>query len=198
MRCGLIDGGQGAADGGGVGGIGLDDDLGLLAADQLAGEVAGNGDDELHRAALEQFVGFLLGGHGVGEAEIAGIADGADQGAGDGAVVSRENRGGQALGVVVDGKAEEDELHDRHAEHHGEGQPVAAQLQGFLDDHGHEAAEKSHGASPQAASALSRAWPIRWMKTSSRVGSDFSHVIFLSRRRGAMAAASSAASGPQT
>ena len=78
-----------------------------------------------------------------------------------------EHRRGQALGVGVDGEAEQHELHDGHDEHHGEGQPVAAELQRLLDDHGPEPGEEiAHAAS----SALSCAWPIRWMNTSSSVG----------------------------
>ena len=60
------------------------------------------------------------------------------------------------------------------------------------------AAAGSRAPSAQASSALSRALPIRWMKTSSSVGSASSHLIEGSARQGSMALSSAARSGPQT
>ena len=49
-----------------------------------------------------------------------------------GPVVGQEHAGRQMLRVRIDGVAEEDELHQRHADHHQEGQPVPAHLDEFL------------------------------------------------------------------
>ena len=144
LRYRLVDGREGAAGGGRIGRIGLNDNLGPFAADQFSREVAGDGDDELDGAALQKLVGLLFRRHGVRKTEITCIADGADQGPGECGVVGGENRRGQALGVVVDGKAEEHELHDGNAEHHGEGQAVAAKLERLLVDHGKQPVEKAH------------------------------------------------------
>ena len=50
------------------------------------------------------------------------------------AVVRRINRRGQVLRVGIDGVAEEDELEQRNADHHGERDAVAAHLDEFLAD----------------------------------------------------------------
>ena len=43
-----------------------------------------------------------------------------------------DERGRQVLRIVVDGEAEQHQLHQRHAEHHGEGDAVAPHLDEFL------------------------------------------------------------------
>ena len=48
------------AAGHGIGGVGLDQHLGALAAHHAAGEIGRDGDDELHIAALQQLVGLGL------------------------------------------------------------------------------------------------------------------------------------------
>ena len=73
------------------------------------------------------------------------------------------------------------------------------ELAHLLGHDGAEPAQEAHRDVLRPSSALSRALPMRWMKTSSSVGSASSHLIAGSARQGAIAASSSASrSGPQT
>ena len=133
-----------------VGGVGLDENDRPVAAKEVALEVHGDGDQELHLAAGKRGVPFGLGGHLADEGEVAAVADGLQDGAGVRAVVGDAHGGGQVTRVGVDREAEEHELHERHAEHHAEGEPVAAHLHEFLDDDGPESSggEADHDARP--------------------------------------------------
>lgn len=93
----VAEGGEGGAGGGGIGGVGLDEEGGAFAAEQQAGEIRGDGEDELHVAELGQAVGIGFGG-GLGhEVEIAGRTQGGDERAGEGAVVGDAEGGGQVF-----------------------------------------------------------------------------------------------------
>ena len=59
-----------------------------------------------------------------------------------GELVERDHRGRQVLRVGVDRVAEQHQLHDRHADQHREGQPVAPQLHELLAQHGGDALER--------------------------------------------------------
>src|SRR5215216_4753757 len=98
--------------------------------------------------------------------------------------------------VGVDRITEQHELHDGHAEHHGEGQPVAAKLLDLLDHDGAQSAPEA-AAPHHAPGALSCAFPMRWMNTSSSVGSA-SFQSMPSVRSGLIAASSGSRSGPET
>ena len=67
-----------------------------------------------------------------------------------GPLSARSTAAGRCLRVGVDGKAEEDELQQRNADHHPEGQAVAAHLDEFLDDHGPETAAEENGCAIHA------------------------------------------------
>ena len=84
-----------------IGGVGVDQDLGALAAHQPAGEVGRDGDDELHRAALQQLVGlgFALGL--VGEAHVAGVGQRRQDRARDLALVGWTTAVGRRCGSVL-------------------------------------------------------------------------------------------------
>jgi hypothetical protein len=51
----------------------------------------------------------------------------------------------QVLGVGVDRVAKQHQLHDRHADHHREGQPVALELHQFLQEHRHDPRRRQRG-----------------------------------------------------
>jgi len=143
--------GQRIGGGDRIGGVGVDQHLRALAAHQPAREVRRDGDHELHLAALQELVGLGLALGPMGEAHVAGVAERREDGARDLALVGRQHGGRQMMRVGVDGIAEQQELQDRHAEHHGEGQPVAAKLPHFLGDHGREPppeAAQPHGQAP--------------------------------------------------
>ena len=107
----------------GIGGVGLDEDRGPLAAQQIAREILGNVDDELHFAAREQRRAPSASVVSLrDECEVAAVPDGVQQRAAVRAVVGHEHGGRQMLRVGVDGEAEEHELHQRHADHHAEGE----------------------------------------------------------------------------
>src|SRR5207244_4241696 len=74
--------GDGATGGGGIGRVGLDQDLRLVLADDAAGEVAGDGDGELDRASLDQFVHLGRRASGVADVEIVAALEGAEDRAG--------------------------------------------------------------------------------------------------------------------
>src|SRR5580693_10066624 len=104
--------------------------------------------------------------------------------------------------IGIDGVAEQQELQDRHAEHHGETQPVPAERHHFLDDNGAKPHPKATHRYPvahdQTSAILSCAIPIRWMKMSSSVGSASCHCRVGSVRNGAIAVKRVPRSAPQT
>ena len=74
--------------------------------------------------------------------EVAGVLGGANDAAHEGAVVGGDHGGRQLARVAVDGVAEQHQLHDRHTEHHREGQAIAPELHELLAQHGHDAAPR--------------------------------------------------------
>ena len=108
----------------------------------------------------------LLGAVGdVGEAVVAGQLQRRDHRPAVLVVARGDEGGGQPLRVVVDGVAEEDEQDQRHAQHHGEGDPVAAHLDELLgEERARRRSEKRDGHA-----MLSSLAPMNWMKTSSRL-----------------------------
>ncbi|MCR5877156.1 hypothetical protein LRS04_01285 [Phenylobacterium sp. J367] len=93
-----------------VGGVGLHQDLRLVAARHAPGEVAGDGHGEQHVAPADH--GVELGGRaGLGhEVEEIAALQGADHRAGEDAVLLHQHGGGQVTRLGVDGEAEQQEL----------------------------------------------------------------------------------------
>ncbi len=75
----------------------------------------------------------------VGDAEVFGIFQPGQQAAREFAFVGNHRSQRQALGIGIDRKAEQYQLHDRDGNHHREGQPVAPDLAEFLDQDGEKA-----------------------------------------------------------
>src|SRR5690606_12223883 len=97
--------------------------------------------------------------------------------------------------IVVDGEAEQDELDERHAEHHGEGDAIPPHLDGFLGDQRPETPEREEADHRM----LSWDCDMTWMKTSSRLVSP-SVTVAASKDSAnrAIEAASAARSRPTT
>jgi hypothetical protein len=140
-----VHGGDGRADGGGVGRVRLDEDGGGLAAEEVAGEIFGDVDDELDLAELQEALGLGFGGGFADDLEVVGVPERPDEGAGERALVGGAQGGRQVPGVGIDGETEEDELEQRNADHHQEGHAVALHLDEFLEDDGPEAVEAEAG-----------------------------------------------------
>ncbi len=83
--------------------------------------------------------------HFPDEVEVAAVADRVQQRASLRPVVGHEHGGGQVLRVGVDREAEQHELHQRDADHHPEGQAVAAHLDELLDDDRPEPRQRERG-----------------------------------------------------
>ena len=160
---------HGAPGRGGVGGVGLDQDLRMIAARQPGAEVAGNGHRELHLAGADHPVQFGRAASLGDKVEIAGVAHRRQDRAGVAAILLDQHGGRQMTGVGVDRIAEQDQLDDRDRQHHRIGQPVARKLFELLDQHRHDPVEGGVHVT------LSWLWPISWMNTSSRVGAVSAH-----------------------
>ena len=80
-----------------------------------------------------------------------------------------EHRRGQVLGIRVDGVAEQHQLDHRDADHHAEGEPIALELDEFLQNHGSDAPPETF-ADQRRHWMLSLARFIRPMNTSSSDG----------------------------
>ncbi len=144
-------------------------------------EIARDDDEKGDVAALDEPLGLRVGLGPGDEAVIVADLEGRDDGARVMVLPGREQRGVEPLGVGVDGVAEQDELDDRDAEHHGEGDAVAPHLHEFLREHRAEADEKkAHHAAALACAAFDHlaartgfgapfAAPMKWMNTSSRL-----------------------------
>jgi hypothetical protein len=126
--------GDGVAGGGRVGGVGFDEEHRPLAAHQLAAEVLGDGDRELHFAPRKQAVELGWRLRLSLHAEVAACLHRREQGARVDAGIGREHRGRQALGIGIDGVAEEDELQHGNADDHAEGEAVALELDELFHD----------------------------------------------------------------
>ncbi len=158
-----VDGGEGGAGGGGVGGVGLDEDGRAFAAEEFAGEILGDVDDELDVAELEEARGLGFGGGLAHEVEVVAGAEGLHEGAGERPLVGGADGGGEVTRVGVDGVAEHQQLHERDADHHAEGHAVAFHLDELFQHDGPEAVERE-----AVHEKLSFAVSMRPMNTSSR------------------------------
>jgi len=162
--------GERAAGRGGIGGVGLDQDLGAVAAHHPAGEIARNGDRELDLAGPHQRIELGRRARLVGDVEIGAVGDSGDDRAGEDAVLLHQKRGRQVAGIGVDRIAEQKHLDHRHRQDQGIGDPVAGQLDEFLDQDGQHPVDGEGLGLPSAHWKLSSTPLIRWMNTSSSVG----------------------------
>jgi len=162
-------GGDGIARGGRIGRVGVEQDLRTGAAHDIAGKIRRNFDHELDGPAPDQRLRFLARFGPFRDPEIVGVFERREKRSREDRVVLREDGGRQVLRIGVDRIAEEQELHDRHAQHHREGELVAPHLDELLADQRGEAMEVE-AVSDHAK--LSGACFIIRMNTSSSVGSS--------------------------
>ena len=116
---------DGAAGGLWIGGIGLDRDRHRAAAHQIALEIRGEADDELHLAA-RQGTRCLILADAAEHVEIATVLHRRDEGARRRTGLGNHHGRRQVFRIRIDGEAEQHQLQDRNADDHAEGQPVAA------------------------------------------------------------------------
>ena len=83
---------------------------------------------------LQHFACFGLTLHLPHKLVVAAVADGAEQRPRLRSMVIHEHRSGQVLGVRIDGKAKQQELKQRNADHHAKGHAVPPHLDELLDD----------------------------------------------------------------
>ncbi len=142
-----IDSGQRRAGGGGIRGVGFHQHNRSLAAQQAPGEILRNVDHELHLAQLEHAFGLRFGANRAINRKIVGIAQGGRERAAKRPLVGGKHRGGQVLGIGIDGVAEKRELQQGNSHHHGKGHAIAPHLNEFLEHDGPETmeGEKAHG-----------------------------------------------------
>ena len=117
------------------------------------------------RARARQLAGTLSGGWKQRVALAVEVPRGlhrADEGARAGAPVVIEHHRGRVADVGVDRVPEEQELQHWEDDHHGEGEPVAAELEELLAGDGEEAAE------PHDAAASSRTIETKASSTVAR------------------------------
>ena len=181
---------QRVAGGDRVGGVGLDQQLRPVAAEQVARKAGRDGDREQDLAAVQQPVDLLAAAGDPDDPVVAGVLQRRDEAAGEVAVVIGQDDGRQVLGVAVDGVAEQEELDDRDADHHGEGQPVPLI---WMNSFRIIASRREKENRPAGHAALSSACAMRWMNTSSSVGSIGARRAAAIARQGAIAASSAAA-----
>jgi hypothetical protein len=115
-----------------IGGIGLDQHDRRLPAHQIAVEAGWKGDDELHLAAIEQAVSLTLVDT-ADDLEVIAVLHRRDVGTSKRARIGHDDGGRQMLGIGIDRVAEKHQLHDRDADDHAEGQPVAFELDELLE-----------------------------------------------------------------
>ena len=72
------------------------------------------------------------------EAVIIGVFERRDHRPAIVVLAERDECRRQSLGIGIDRIAEQDELHERHAQHHAEGDAVAPHLDELLDQQGNE------------------------------------------------------------
>ncbi|MCA9718806.1 MAG: FHA domain-containing protein, partial [Myxococcales bacterium] len=112
------EGGDRARGGGGVGRVGLDQDGGIVATLDPRAEIGRDRHGEGDLAACQQLLGLGRTPGDMVEAVVIRHLKRRDDGARIGIGTGRHQHGRQVLRIVVDGVAEEHELHQRHAEHH--------------------------------------------------------------------------------
>ena len=101
---------------------------------------------------LRETVGDLAGlraGNLAAEVEIVGLLHAGDHGPGERAVVAELDERRQVVRIGIDREAEEEELDQRQADHHAEGDAVAPHLDELLVEHRAEAPEReARGSRP--------------------------------------------------
>ena len=120
----------------------FDQEVRLRATHDIAGEVHRNFHHEDDAAFLQQAPRRFGIFRFRNDVKIARVFERSDDGTRQGAGVTDRDRRGQIFGIQVDGKAEQEQLHHRHAKDHRKRQAIAPQLQEFLGEHGEEAAER--------------------------------------------------------
>ena len=109
--------------------------LHVSGRDAAALEAAIAPDREQHRARSQQAVELGLIIDDVGDVEICGVLNCLEHRAAEIALLLQQHRGRQMPGVGVDGIAEQQELHQRDHDDHGERDAVALELDELLDQH---------------------------------------------------------------
>ena len=156
-----------------IGRVGGDQHGGRLTPSQRALEACGNLDGEEHRARTQKRIQLRLARRDMANVEEGGVAQGRQNGAAHIRILLQKKGGRQITRRRVDGVAKEKELHQRHGDHGGEGDAVAAQLDELLHQHGEKARERTMRAGDDRAHGkLSCARLMRSMKTSSSEGSS--------------------------
>ena len=125
-----------------IGGVRFDQERRSIAAQKIAAEIFRNVDDKLDLTAREQIVSFRFGLHLPDEVEVGAVLHRVEQRSSLRALVGQKHRGGQMPRIGIDREAEERELNQRNAEHHGEGEPVAPHLRELLRDDAAQALER--------------------------------------------------------
>jgi hypothetical protein len=121
--------------------IGLDQELGVLSADEIAGEIDRHRNHERDFALVQHTLRVPGRARDRDEVEIVGILERRFDGARVDAVVGDVKSGGQMFRIGIDGEAEKQELKHRNADHHRESGSVAAHLDELLDQDGDQPRE---------------------------------------------------------
>ena len=136
---------------------------------EAAREVGRDDEDDLGAAGVERRRHLVGTGEGVDDGEVAGGAEGVDEGAALLRQVLVEHRGAHVAHVEGDGVAEEHQQQHRHGEGDDQAAAVAAQLDRLLACDGPQAA-RSHHRSTRHPSTAPPVSATRATKTSSREG----------------------------
>ncbi len=140
---------QPRARGDGVGRIGRDQQRRAVAAPDRALETTRDFDAEQHLARLQEIVELRDIAHLVDEVEIGAVLQRLQDRAPEIAVLLQQHRGRQIVRRGIDGVAEQQKLHHRKHDDHGERHAIAPELDEFLDHH-------RIAAPPEAESRLPR------------------------------------------
>ncbi len=160
------------AGGDGIAGVRHHQQRGLVAAPHPALEARRDLDAEQDGARPQPMVHLRFRAGDLGDGEVGRVVERRQHRAAEVALLVHQHGGRHVARRGVDGVAEQQELHHGDEQHHGEGQPVAAQLHELLDEHGPRA--RRGGRPQQGLDAdhwkLSCDWLIRLMNTSSSEG----------------------------
>ena len=118
-----------------IGGVGRHQDRRLFAAAHRAFEVTRNLDREQHLAGGEHAIELRLVMKLARDLEVFGVFEGLQNRPADVARFLEQHRGRQIARRGVDGVTEQQKLHQRHHDDHGERNAVAAKLDELLDQH---------------------------------------------------------------
>src|SRR5207237_1798390 len=173
-----------------IGRVRFDQERRSIAAQKIAAEIFRNVDYELDLAAREQIVSFTLGLHLPDEVEVCAVLHRVKEGSSLRALVGQKHGGGQMSRVGINREAEQGQLNQWNAKHHGEGETVAPHLREFFRNDAAQALERKFVRSFHAADL---SCSIKLMKASSKLGGICCQ-SYGSCRNGAMARSSAAAS----